>query len=116
VCDAGIDHASAGAATVFNNGMRRASVKIYFSADGRQHDPSGPAFLAFTIVVESYDCGKRMLYEESTEFHNSDGSVHTFDSSRSPNWYPAPEIKATDPTLDFVCEWKSKVDGEARSS
>jgi hypothetical protein len=92
---------------VLNNGIRRASVKIDFLADGRQHDASGLASLAFTIVVKSYDCGKRMLHEESTEFHNSDGSVHTIDSSNSPKWYPAPEIKAADPTLDFVCGWKS---------
>ena len=91
---------------VLNNGIRRASVKIDFLADGRQHDPSGPTYVAFMIVVKSYDCGKRMPHEESTEFHYSDGSVHTIDSSNRPKWYPAPEIKAADPTLDFVCGWK----------
>src|ERR1700722_2350569 len=70
---------------VLNNGIRRASVKIDFLADGRQHHAlSGPALLAFVIVVKSYDCGKRVLHEDSTEFHISDGSVHTIDSSNNP--------------------------------
>ncbi|HEY2685058.1 MAG TPA: hypothetical protein VGI93_16180 [Steroidobacteraceae bacterium] len=93
---------------VLKNGIRRATTKIDFLADGRQHDLSGPAFLAYMTVVKSYDCGKRMLHEDSTEFHNSDGSTHTIDSSSNPKWYPAPEVKAADPTLDFVCEWKPK--------
>jgi hypothetical protein len=93
---------------VLSNGIRRASVKIDFLADGRQHDLSGLAFLTFMILVKSYDCGKRMRHEDSTELHTSDGSVHTADSSNSPTWYPAPEVKAADPTLDFVCEWKPR--------
>ena len=91
---------------VLNSGIRRASVKIDFLADGRQHDLSGPTFLAFLIVVKSYDCGKRLLHDDSTELHNSDGSFHTIDSSNWPKWYPAPAVKAADPTLDFVCERK----------
>lgn len=91
---------------VLNSGMRRASVKIDTVADARQHNLSAPTFLAFIIVVKTYDCGKRMLHEDSTEFHDSDGAVHTIDSSSNPKWYPAPAVKAADPTLDFVCEWK----------
>jgi hypothetical protein len=91
---------------ILDDGIRRATVKIDFLANGRQHDPSGPTMLASIIVVKSYDCVKRMMHEESTEFHNIDGSVHTIDTSHDPKWYPAPEIKAADPTLDFVCGWK----------
>ena len=49
---------------VLNDGIRRASVKIDWLADGRKHDLSGPAFLASMIVVKSYDCGKRMRHED----------------------------------------------------
>lgn len=93
---------------VANSGIRRARVKIDWLADGTQRDLSGPAFLAFMIVTKTYDCSKRMLHEDSTEFHFSDGSFHTDDSSNDPKWYPAPEVKAADPTLDFVCAWKPR--------
>ena len=91
-----------------DSGMRRARVKIDWLADGTQRDLSGPTFLAFMIVTKTYDCGKRMLRENSTEFHFSDGSVRTVDSSNDPGWHNAPEVKAADPTLDFVCAWKSR--------
>jgi hypothetical protein len=93
---------------ILDNGLRRARTKIDFLADGRQHpDPSGPTFLALLIVVKSYDCVKRMTRDDSTEFRNSDGAVHTADMSNSPKWYPAPENKWADPTIDFVCGWKA---------
>ena len=91
---------------VLKKGIRRASVKIDWLADGRQRDLSGPTFLAIMTMVKTYDCARRMLYENSTELHFSDGSSRTFVSSTNPAWRPAPEIKAADPTLDFVCEWK----------
>jgi hypothetical protein len=91
---------------ILDDGIRRATSKIDFLADGRQHDPSGPTIISFIIVVKSYDCVKRMRHEESTETHNSDGFVHAIDLSHFPKWYPAPEISAADPTFDFVCGWK----------
>lgn len=91
---------------ILSNGLRRARVKIDFLADGRQDDTSGSTFLAVMIVVKSYDCDKRMTHTESMEAHNTDGSVHTIDSSSNPKWYPAPENKWADPTIDFVCGWK----------
>jgi hypothetical protein len=92
---------------ILANGLRRARTKVDFLADGRHDDTSGSTFLAWMIVVKSYDCDKRMRHEESMEVHNSDGSAHTIDSSNNPKWYPAPENKWADPTVDFVCGWKA---------
>jgi hypothetical protein len=91
---------------ILDSGLRRARTKIDFLADGRQHESSGPTVLITIISVVSYDCGKRMKHEESLEFHNGDGSLHTLDMSNNPKWYPAPENKWADPTIDFVCGWK----------
>jgi hypothetical protein len=91
---------------ILDSGLRRARTKIDFLADGRQHESSGPTVLITIISVVSYDCGKRMKHEESLEFHNGDGSLHTLDMSNNPKWYPAPENKWADPTTDFVCGWK----------
>ena len=91
---------------ILENGIRRARVKIDFLADGRHYDLSGSTVLNLMIVVRSYDCGNRMHRDESTEFHDSDGSVRRIDSSNNPKWYPAPAVKAAEPTLDFVCDWK----------
>ena len=93
--------------SILENGIRRARVKIDFLADGRHYDLSGPTVLTRMIVVRSYDCGKRMHHDESTEFHNSDGSLRTADMSNNPKWYPAPENKWAEPTIDFVCGWKT---------
>ena len=92
---------------ILENGIRRASVKIDFLAGGRHNHLFGPRVLTLMIVVRSYDCGKRMHHDESTEFHNSDGSVRTADMSNNPKWYRAPENKWADPTIDFVCGWKT---------
>lgn len=101
--DAVVDCASAGIAI-----YRGATTKSDFVTDERQHDLSGPKFPAFIIVVKSYDCGKRLLHEESTEIHNSDGSTLPVHTSNDPTWLPAPQVKAADPTFDFVCEWRPR--------
>jgi hypothetical protein len=91
---------------ILDNGIRRARVKIDFLADGRKHEQSAGNVLTAMILVKSYDCDKRMIHEESMESQDMDGSVHTIDLSHNPKWYPAPEIKAADPTIDFVCGWR----------
>jgi hypothetical protein len=63
----------------------------------------GPTVLSFMILVKSYDCEKQLTHEESVEWHKIDGSVQTFDVSKNPKWYPAPENRAADPSFDFVC-------------
>jgi hypothetical protein len=93
---------------ILGNGIRRARVKFDFLADGRKFEASGPTVVTMMILVKSYDCEKQMTREESLESHNSDGSVHTVDLSNSPKWYPAPENRLADPTIDFVCGWKPK--------
>ncbi len=89
------------------NGIRRARHKTDFLA-GRTMQNIGPNALSFMLFVTSYDCKKQMTHPESVESHQVDGSVHSMDLSQKPKWYPAPEIKAADPTVDFVCGWKPK--------
>lgn len=92
---------------ILDNGIRSARGKFDFLADGHKFEASDPSVLTMMIWVKSYDCKKQMTHEESMEFHNSDGSVHTIDVSNYPKWYPAPQNRLADPTIDFVCGWKS---------
>jgi hypothetical protein len=93
---------------ILDNGIRRARSKLDFLADGRKFETSGPKFVIAMIWVKSYDCEKQLTHEESMESRESDGSVRTHDLSRNPKWYPAPENRLADPTIDFVCGWKPK--------
>jgi hypothetical protein len=90
---------------ILDNGIRRARSKFDFLANGRKVEGK---FVIMMIWVKSYDCEKQMTHEESMESRESDGSVHTHDLSSNPKWYPAPENRLADPTIDFVCGWKPR--------
>jgi hypothetical protein len=93
---------------ILDTGIRRARHKSDFLGRRLELEKFGVGVLAFTITVTSYDCKNQMTHDESVEFHNVDGTFHSLDQSNNPKWYPAPENRAADPTIDFVCGWKPK--------
>jgi hypothetical protein len=93
---------------VLDNGTRRARYKTDFLGRRLQREKIGPNTVSFTIFVTSYDCGKQMTHPESLESHQVDGSIRAVDLSKNPKWWAAPQNRAADPTIDFVCGWKPK--------
>jgi hypothetical protein len=93
---------------ILDTGIRRARVKIDFLSRRLDSENFGPNTVNFIIWVKSYDCEKQMTHEESMETHLIDGSVHALNRSKNPQWYPAPENRAADPSIDFVCGWKPR--------
>jgi hypothetical protein len=93
---------------ILDTGIRRARHKRDFVGRRLELEKFGAGVLAFTITVTSYDCKNQMTHDESVEFHNADGTFHSLDQSKKPKWFPAPENRAADPTIDFVCGWKPK--------
>jgi hypothetical protein len=91
---------------ILDTGIRRARVKIDFLSRRVDFEKFGPNAVSFMIVVKSYNCEKQLTHEESMESHQIDGSVQASDSSKDPKWYPAPQNRAADPTINFVCGWK----------
>jgi hypothetical protein len=90
---------------ILESGIRRATVKFDFLADERK--VAGKSVIAM-IFVNSYNCEKQMTHEESMESLESDGSPSTHNLSSNAKWYPAPENRLADPTIDFVCGWNPK--------
>lgn len=90
---------------ILDNGLRRARTKTEWSADLRKLDPSGPPMLLTAIYVVTYDCGKQMKHEDSTDVIFDDGLSHTMDGSKSTRLYTFMN-KLVDPAFDFVCNWK----------
>jgi hypothetical protein len=93
---------------ILDAGIRRATQKTDFLGRRLKVEKLGPTAVSFMIFVTSYDCEKRMTHLESMESDQVDGSVHALDLSRNSKWYPAPENRAADPTIDFVCGWEPK--------
>jgi hypothetical protein len=91
---------------ILNTGIRRARTKIDFLSRRLGTETFGPTAVSYMIFVKAYDCAKQMVREESSESHQIDGSVHPMDMSGNPKWYPVPEIRAADLTVDFVCGWR----------
>jgi hypothetical protein len=90
---------------ILDNGIRRARHKTDFLGRRLEVEKFDPTVVSFMIFVTSYDCEKQMTHSESMESHQVDGSVHGLDLSKNPKWYPAPQNRAADPTIDFVCGW-----------
>jgi hypothetical protein len=95
---------------ILGNGIRRARSKMDFLGPRLEVEKFDPAVVSFMITITSYNCERQMTHEESMESHQVDGTVRGY-LSRNPKWYPAPEIRAADPTIDFVCGWKPQLDG-----
>jgi hypothetical protein len=93
---------------VLDNGIRRARHKTDFLGRRLQVEKFAPNTVSFTIFVTSYDCEKQITHPESLESHQVDGSIRAIDLSKDPKWWPAPENRAADPTIDFVCGWKPR--------
>jgi hypothetical protein len=93
---------------ILDNGIRRARHKADFLGPRLAVEKFDPNVVSFMIFVTSYDCERQMTHLDSMESHQVDGSVNRLDLSKNPKWYPAPEIRAADPSIDFVCGWKPK--------
>ncbi len=93
---------------ILGTGIRRARVKTDFLGQRVNVEQFGPRTVSFIVWVNSYDCERQMTHEDSMESHLIDGSVLAHDFPKNTRWYPAPENRAADPTIDFVCGWKPK--------
>jgi hypothetical protein len=93
---------------VLDTGIRRARHKSDFLGHRLELEKFAAGILAFAITVTSYDCKNQMTRDESVEFHNADGAFRSLDLSKNTKWYPAPENRTADPTIEFVCAWKLK--------
>jgi hypothetical protein len=91
---------------ILDTGIRRARTKIDFLSRRLDTEKFGPTAVSYMIYVKAYDCPKQMISEESFESYQIDGSVRSMDMSKSPKWYPTPENRAADLTVDFVCGWR----------
>jgi hypothetical protein len=91
---------------ILNTGIRRARVKTDFLANGRKSGSLGPTVITMIIWVNSYDCARQMRRNDSLETHLNNGTVTVRDLSMK--WYPAPENRWADPTLDFICRWQDR--------
>ncbi len=93
---------------ILGTGIRRARVKTDFLGQRVNVEQFGPRTVSFIVWVNSYDCERQMTHEDSMESHLIDGSVLAHDFPKNTRWYPAPENRAADPTIDFDCGWKPK--------
>jgi hypothetical protein len=93
---------------ILGSGIRRAKVKVDFLSRRLAFETFGPTVLNFNITTKTYDCGKQMDHEESSEEHWIDGSVSVLDLSKQ-KWYSVPlSHRAAIPDFDFVCRWKPR--------
>jgi hypothetical protein len=91
---------------ILDSGIRQATHKTDFLGRRLEREKFAPNTVSFIVFVTSYDCEKQTTHPESMDSHQVDGSVQVMDLSKNPKWYPAPENRAADPTIDFVCGWK----------
>ena len=89
---------------VLDSGLRRATVKLDFSA--RPSDPADPSAssLKLWILVTLYDCEKHASRVESSQSILVDGTVKSTKATNAGTWLQT----EVDSGRDFVCSWKPK--------